>query len=203
VALPSASLEFVMSINNVGLDKGKVAATRFVKRSKQAFVKMASKRGRRSYVKLKGRAGKALDKLETKVHKELDEIRGGSAEALLNVLTFIRDAAVVDTPIDTGRLRASAFAVAEDLKTVARGKVGFDITSGTLVGGATANAPYAVFVHEIDKNYRVGGWKFLQRAVQDIAPSIPAMILDEMSRISRRRSRPGRGGGRAVHRFGG
>lgn len=59
-----------------------------------------------------------------------------------------------NTPHDTGNLKGSAF-VDDKPQQTSKGllqRIGFDAT-------------YAIFVHEIDKNYRIGNWKFLLNAM--------------------------------------
>jgi hypothetical protein len=70
-----------------------------------------------------------------------------------------KDLAVSYCPLDTGALRASA--------KVESTTTGHLVESTIRFGDATAY--YAIYVHEINKNYRVGGWKYLERAVRDLA----------------------------------
>ncbi len=59
-----------------------------------------------------------------------------------------------NTPHDTGNLKGSAF-VEDKPRQTPEGlsqRIGYTAT-------------YAVFVHEIDKNYKRGGWKFLSNAM--------------------------------------
>lgn len=59
-----------------------------------------------------------------------------------------------NTPHDTGNLKGSAFVESKPRKT----PLGLE----QRIGYAAA---YSLFVHEIDKNYRRGGWKFLENAL--------------------------------------
>lgn len=59
-----------------------------------------------------------------------------------------------NTPHDTGNLKGSAFVEDKPRQT-----------SEGLVQRIGYTAEYAIYVHEIDKNYRRGGWKFLANAM--------------------------------------
>lgn len=72
----------------------------------------------------------------------------------------VGDRALELTPVDTGNLRDSQYRSVEK----GRGEI-----VGT-VGYWSEQAPYAIYVHEIDKNYIVEGtqWKFLETAFREI-----------------------------------
>ncbi len=73
-------------------------------------------------------------------------------------------------PIDTGALRASG--------TVTSSISGTNVEVKLTYGGAAA--PYAVFVHEINKNYRGGkSWKFLSIPLQEALPDIINGLRDD------------------------
>jgi len=73
-------------------------------------------------------------------------------------------------PIDTGSLRASGTVTPAISGTVVEVKLSY--------GGAAA--PYAVYVHEINKNYRGGkSWKFLQIPLQEALPDIINGLRDD------------------------
>jgi len=59
-----------------------------------------------------------------------------------------------NTPHKTGNLKGSAFVEDQPRKT-----------PEGLVQRIGFGATYAIFVHEIDKNYKRGGWKFLSNAM--------------------------------------
>jgi len=48
----------------------------------------------------------------------------------------------------------------------------------SVVVGYTQN--YALWVHETDRNYRVGGWKYLQRAATALRTTLPAIVRQAM-----------------------
>lgn len=62
-------------------------------------------------------------------------------------------------PRDTERL-------AESMVILKEGET-WIVQYGVNMNDSSRSAPYAVYVHEIDRNYKVGGWKYLERAVQD------------------------------------
>jgi hypothetical protein len=84
-------------------------------------------------------------------HVSIAAIRSGEAGLTAAALMIKRDA-VNQTPWDTGNLAGSAY-----------------VRSYTGILGPNAevgySAVYALAVHETDKNYRVGNWKFLQNAL--------------------------------------
>jgi len=72
-------------------------------------------------------------------------------------------------PVDTGALRASG-----QVDTEAQGSV---VTSELGYGGESA--PYAIYVHEINKNYRGGKqWKYLETPLKEDLPAINDSIAD-------------------------
>lgn len=74
-------------------------------------------------------------------------------------------------PMDTGALRASARVIKGNQPTE------YTIVYGSGAGGGFRDSYYAVYVHEIPKaNYTTPGtgWKYLERAVDEIVPEIIA-----------------------------
>jgi hypothetical protein len=94
-----------------------------------------------------------LDSILANLNKEVQKIenrtQGGVREALLQVK---RDALPM-TPIKTGNLRGSCYTNTFKLPQGPAGEIGYE-------------ASYAPFVHEIDKEYTVGHWKFLEYALK-------------------------------------
>jgi len=76
--------------------------------------------------------------------------RGGLREAVL----VVRKRSQELTPVATGHLRASAYTEVYNTP----GGYGAEI-------GYMAN--YAPYVHEINKNYTIGQWKFLETALKE------------------------------------
>ena len=92
--------------------------------------------------------------------------RANARRGLMKAGLFVQGDAVRKAPIDTGNLRATAYTEDVTIK-VPTVEVGF-------------TADYAIFVHEIQKNYVVGDWKYLQRAVDENQLTIKALIASEM-----------------------
>lgn len=69
------------------------------------------------------------------------------------------------TPIDTGNLRGSQWT---DVITRA----------GTVTGRVGYGAAYAIYVHEMQKNYRKSGtgWKYLSRALAEEESTVIALL---------------------------
>ena len=79
-------------------------------------------------------------------------------------------------PIDTGALRASG--------TVTPSISGTNVEVKLTYGGAAA--PYAVFVHEINNNYKGGkSWKFLSIPLQEALPDIINGLRDDYNDMLR------------------
>jgi hypothetical protein len=83
------------------------------------------------------------------------DMKGGVDKTAAETLAV----AVSYCPLDTGALRASARVESETAGHFIEARIRF----------GDAKAYYAIYVHEINKNYRVGGWKYLERAVRDVA----------------------------------
>jgi hypothetical protein len=76
------------------------------------------------------------------------------------------------TPVDTGYLRASRYVT----KPTFFGADRFELEVGF-------SAPYAVFVHEKDKNYTVGEFKFLRKAFDEVAPNAERFLVRQIERL--------------------
>lgn len=81
-------------------------------------------------------------------------ILDGGQAGLYAAGLVIKKEAIMLTPWDTGNLAGSAYVRKESGTFGEVVEVGYD-------------AGYALAVHETNKNYRVGQWKFLQTAVDD------------------------------------
>lgn len=81
-------------------------------------------------------------------------LKKAAADALQEAGKDIIAEAQSNTPHDTGNLKGSAFVDSKPVKTSAglEQRIGY-------------TASYSIFVHEIDKNYKRGGWKFLENAL--------------------------------------
>lgn len=79
--------------------------------------------------------------------------------------TEIATRAMRNVPVDSGYLRNSRYVTMP--ATTDLGRFQFEVGF---------SAPYASFVHERNLNYVMGGWKFLSRAVDELAPSASDFI---------------------------
>jgi hypothetical protein len=92
-----------------------------------------------------------LDKVMRNLNKEIKGIEKRSQVGILKAGFFIEGEATKNAPLFTGNLRGSAYT-----RSVPEGgvEVGFE-------------AEYALWVHEIEKDYGNGEWKYLQRAIDE------------------------------------
>ena len=102
-----------------------------------------------------------LDTVMGNLNKEIDKIAGATRLACVRAGFFVEAQATRNAPLDTGNLRGSGYTRA--------------IPDGAEVG---FEADYALAVHEIDKNYTVGGWKYLQRVIDEDRDQILQIIRD-------------------------
>ena len=96
-----------------------------------------------------------LKKVQAALSMEIRKIENRSSRSLEISGLKIRADAQRLCPVDSGNLRSSAFNT--------KIKTGSFKQKFVAVG---FNANYAVYVHEIDKDYTVGQWKFLQTAIK-------------------------------------
>jgi len=192
MALPAADLEFILAID-MKLNAN-FPDLRRMKKSVANLNALAGKRNTGAFKFVKKQADDKLAGFQQILQKRLNKIPRRTEVALKEVMEFIRDESKKLTPVDTEALRNSAFAVVERGKVTVRGKVGYSITSGDLVGGATDSVDYAVFVHELNNNHDPGSensrnsnpsgqWKFLQTAVEQNQKDIPRMLARKMGKI--------------------
>jgi len=99
------------------------------------------------------------------LNRAIRQIEGRTRAGLLKAGLFGKAEALKQTPIDTGHLRGSAYV--ELLPT----------KEPVVEIGYTAD--YAPFVHEIQKNYKVGNWQFLRNALVENKEKILEIIKDE------------------------
>lgn len=107
-----------------------------------------------------------LDRVLRNLNREVRGIQNRGKAGLWMAALMIRRRAQQLTPVKTGNLRASAYTHAYNTPKGPGAEIGY-----------TAN--YAVFVHEIDKDYRVGQWKFLETALKEKARDALEMIRRE------------------------
>ena len=107
---------------------------------------------------------KGSARVERTLHKELKAIVGRPEAGLRAAATLVKGRSIRLAPVDTGYLRQSAYVDS-----------GFIYFKGPwAVVGYTAI--YAPMVHEINKNYTVGQWKFLETPLFDSTRDILEII---------------------------
>jgi hypothetical protein len=127
---------------------------------------------------------KAHNKMMKNLEKEIAKIQGKTLKGLTQAALLIKGDAIELAPKDTGLLRNAMYLAYEkdgSFKYTGQNSVdgekakvgpGSDVESAVMQGGdkisvAIGNsASYAIWVHEIDKNYVVGQWKYLTTAIQ-------------------------------------
>ena len=159
-----AAKEFSKSMDELAAALEQVVTPRTKARRSGAFVE--SRKSAKANLRSLSKIGKDMMK----------GINEASEAALYSALEEIKNDSVSMTPKDTGLLRETAFVATQTVRGGAKGKVGYNITSGPLPAGVKTGAHYAAFVHETPQNYNVGDWKFLERAVNNAAADLPSMI---------------------------
>lgn len=131
-----------------------------------------------------------VDQVMANLNKQIKKIEGRTQAGITAAGQFVRAEAQKRCPVDTGNLRNSAYVVTPGGRQIGGGpKFTGEMAEGLIAGHASAieeaarmaeellghemyaeigfTAAYAVFVHEIKKNYTVGDWKYLERALYD------------------------------------
>lgn len=93
-----------------------------------------------------------MDKVLARLNKEIGGIKGRTYKGLLTAGLLVKGESMRETPRDTGHLVGSAYVQGVDIEGEQVVEIGY-------------TASYAPFVHEINKNYRVGNWQFLRNAL--------------------------------------
>lgn len=104
-----------------------------------------------------------LKEVQGRLTKEILKIRGRSKAGLWAAGLNIKAEAQRLCPVDTGNLKGSAYTTAFDTLLGPSVEIGF-------------TAEYAVDVHEHNRNYRNGEWKFLETAMKVHEKDIPKLI---------------------------
>lgn len=139
-----------------------------------------------------------MDSVLRELNKQASKIQRGSLDGLVEAGLFVKNRALPQTPIDLGNLRSSGYVVWSkgekgssgdfngDPKLVsklARNHATSKIQNQAAVTGNSKpsvrigfSAFYAGFVHEINKNYNVGNWKYLQNVLEQDGKKILAII---------------------------
>ena len=109
-----------------------------------------------------------LETVMKNLNQAVKDIGGARSRAgMRRALQFIKKESLALTPIDIGNLRGSVFT---------------EVTNEgeNIVGTIGYTAEYAVYVHEINKNYTVGQWKFLEKPIAENHDRILAEIVQEI-----------------------
>lgn len=140
-----------------------------------------------------------VDRVLGNLNREISSIANRTQAGLTAAALFVRGEAQKITPVDTGNLRSSAYTVSpggivqgEDsiaqqelldrvVRSLERTVNRIVNTRGEMYSEIGFTASYAIFVHEIEKNYTVGDWKFLERALFDNHDKIIKIIEDRAS----------------------
>jgi hypothetical protein len=97
-----------------------------------------------------------LDRVLTNLNRQVLKIKKRTAAGMWEAALIVQRRSMELTPVDTGNLKGSAYSI---------------LVPRLLAGGPGAEigytASYAPFVHEIDRNYKVGQWKFLETALKE------------------------------------
>jgi len=92
-------------------------------------------------------------KVLANINRQVSAIKNRTRAGLWDGALIIQARSMELTPHDTGHLKGSTYAVIINTQDGSGAEIGY-------------TAFYAPFVHEIDKNYKVGQWKFLATAMQ-------------------------------------
>jgi hypothetical protein len=116
-----------------------------------------------------------LDIVLKNLNARITTIDAGARAGLKEAALEIQGAAQEMTPHDTGNLKGSA-----DTSHVRKNE------KGTLTVDVYYTADYALHVHEIDKNYRVGQWKYLETALKNLSKSVLRILRGAIIRRAMR-----------------
>ena len=113
------------------------------------------------------------DKVLRNLNRQIRGIQNRTKGGMRHAALVVRKRSQELTPVKTSNLKGSA------------GTEVYDTAKGL---GAVIyyTAYYAVYVHEIDKNYRVGQWKFLETALKEKSREIVS-IIRRYAKIGKRR----------------
>jgi hypothetical protein len=106
-------------------------------------------------------------------------ITKGSREAMRWAAETILEQTMPLVPLDTGALRESGRVETSSGEGLTRHRIG----AAVKFGGGPGRVRYAVFVHETNKNYRIGQWKYLQEGVNRARPIITRGVAERLKRV--------------------
>jgi hypothetical protein len=117
--------------------------------------------------------------------KEISRIQGVTLKGLIQAVQLIKADAVKNAPKKTGYLRSSGYVIWQGADGTLKGEqkdVGDDVKAEVLKGGKIIKvsigfgANYAIYVHETNKNYVVGTWKFLTKSIANNQQNVIRLI---------------------------
>jgi hypothetical protein len=104
-----------------------------------------------------------MDEVLRNLNREIRGIERRTAGGMKAAADHVLAETIPRTPVDSGNLRNSGDTAA------------FETSQGP-VAEIFFTADYAVFVHEINKNYTVGGWKYLETTLKEEARNVLEII---------------------------
>jgi len=177
--LPQAMLQVTLSAKSEKLDDADKAFKKLDRAARRVFETNKSS----AFKTVRNNSRSALLEVQKANNVFTRKIRNATEDAIEVVLQEIKRDAIALTPIDTGKLRQSAFVATDRLKTVVRGRVGYQIVSGPIPPGVTTNAPYAVFVHEgVGTHEAPTQHSFLLQAIQAYSGNLGNNIATQIKR---------------------
>jgi hypothetical protein len=105
-----------------------------------------------------------VDKVLRNLNMRVQKIKKGSRSGLWQVGLTVQRASMIKTPVDTGNLKGSAYTEPPIMKP------------GAFLVEVGYTAAYAPIVHEVDRNYRSGQWKFLQTALEETRSDVLTIL---------------------------
>ena len=114
-----------------------------------------------------------LDKVLRNLNRRINAIEGRTKGGLAEAAMIVQGRSMELTPHDTGHLEGSAYV--NPVKELPQGptvEIGYW-------------AAYALYVHETDRNYKRGQWKFLETALKEMTKKMLAVIRHSASKGSR------------------
>lgn len=186
MALPKADLEVIFIVDGSRL--GRQTTNTFDKFGR--IVRGFSTRMRRakSFKVMRDRTQESLRQLSKEMQAEIGNFEDVTKLAVQKAVNRIKAESKALTPIDTGDLRRSAFAVTDKVRGMVTGKVGYNITSGPVPPGVVTGVDYAILVHENDTFFHKPPTQsaFLLTAAQSLQGEIKAIFEHDVKRKLRR-----------------
>lgn len=149
-----------------------------------------------------GRSQRAVTAAQTRAMKDFDkavsDIQGATLKGLTQAVLLARKESRPMTPKLTGNLRGHTYVAWEGndgtIKKIGSkdSVVGDDVGEFIKEGGKNRinvvlgnSAAYAIYVHEINKNYVVGGWKYLTKAILNVKDKMLQLIIKNAKDIKK------------------